>query len=99
VTPAALVPDIVSKLESDELCAPTVGIMVLRRARKETNAVVHDVVEEGRRAIVEMVELVYEIREKERESGNTLWCCVGGSSPSRRLRVLSSWYNGSMVVT
>jgi hypothetical protein len=50
VTPSALVPDMVSKLESvDELpeldvvvvCACT-GIIVLRRAREETNAVVHD---------------------------------------------------------
>jgi hypothetical protein len=72
VTPAALVPDIVSKLESDELCARTVGIIVLRRAREETNAVVHDAVEEGKRAIVEMVELVYEIRKNERETGDAL---------------------------
>ena len=67
VTPSALVPVIVSKLESvDELpeldvivvCART-GIIVLRRAREETNAVVHDAGEKGKRAIVEMVGLVY----------------------------------------
>lgn len=85
MTPAALVPDIVSKLESDELCARTVGIIVVRRAREETIAVVHDAVEEGKRAIIEMVELVYEIR-KEREMGDALWCCIGCSSPSRRLK-------------
>jgi hypothetical protein len=39
----------------------TEGIMVLKRARKETNAVVHDADNEGKRAIVEMEELVYEI--------------------------------------
>lgn len=58
VTPWALVPDIVSKLESVELCART-GIIVLRSAREETNAVVHDAGDKGKRAIVEMVELVY----------------------------------------
>jgi len=67
VTPSPLVPDMVSKPESvDELpgldvvvvCARA-GIIVLRRAREETNAVVHDAGDKGKRAIVEMVELVY----------------------------------------
>jgi hypothetical protein len=64
VTPSALVPDMVSvaelpELDVVELCARTEGIIVLRRAREETNAVVHDAGDKGKRAIVEMVELVY----------------------------------------
>jgi hypothetical protein len=54
VTPAPFVPCIVSA----ELCART-GIIALKRAKEEKNAVVHDVEKEGKRAIVEMVELVY----------------------------------------
>jgi hypothetical protein len=64
-----LVPCSVSKLESDEVdelpeldvvcvCARTEGIIVLSKAREETNAVVHDAGDKGKRAIVEMVELV-----------------------------------------
>jgi hypothetical protein len=41
------------------LCAWTEGIIVVRSAREETNAVVHDAEDKGKRAIVEMVELVY----------------------------------------
>ncbi len=64
MTPAALVPGIVSvaelpELEVVELCARTGCIIVLRSAREETNAVVHDAEDKGKRAIVEMVELVY----------------------------------------
>ena len=67
VTPSPLVPDSVSILEPVEelpvlvvvvVCART-GIIVVRRAREETNAVVHDAGDKGKRAIIEMVELVY----------------------------------------
>lgn len=57
VTPCPFVPCIVSKLE--ELSARAAGIIVLSRAREETNAVDHDADDnEGKRAIVEMELLV-----------------------------------------
>ena len=93
MTPAALVPDIVSKLESDELCARTVGIIVVRRAREETIAVVHDAVEEGKRAIIEMVELVYV--ERRRRNRATPSGIIWMLQPAREVRNTSScWVKG-----
>jgi hypothetical protein len=97
VTPSALVPCIVSKLESDEVdelpelevvwvCARTEGIIVLSRAREKTNAVVHDACDKRKRAIVEMVELVYEI-ERRRVGATPSGAAVGLVRPRRRLEI------------
>lgn len=69
MTPSALVPCIVSvaelpELDVVELCPRTGDIIVLSSAKEETNAVVHDVDDKGKRAIVEMVGLVYVERGK-----------------------------------
>ena len=62
VTPAALVPCMV--LSDEESCACAKGIKVLKRAKEEINAVAHDADDnEGKRAIVEMVVLVYRVVE------------------------------------
>lgn len=71
VTPAPFVPCIVSELE--ELCARVEGIIVLKRAREETNAVVHDADDnEGNRAIVEMVLLV-DVAERKDGRDDARW--------------------------
>ena len=101
VTPSALVPDMVSVAELPELdvvdvavlCAWTQGIIVVRSAREETNAVVHDAEDKGKRAIVEMVELVYveqRRRNRARPSG-IIWM----RQPAREVRNTSScWVEG-----
>jgi hypothetical protein len=63
------------ELDVVELCARTGGIIVLKRAREETNAVVHDAEDKGKRAIVEMVELVYVERRKRNRAtpSGVLW--------------------------
>ncbi len=63
------------------LCAWIEGIIVVRSAREETNAVVHDAGEKGKRAIVEMVELVYgEQRKRNRATPSDLRCYLDVSA-------------------
>jgi hypothetical protein len=100
VTPSALVTGIVSvdelpELEVVELCARTGDIIVLSRAREDTNAVVHDADDKGKRAIVEMVELVYvEGRKRDRERPSAVpWIF----QPEQEVENTSSWRGGRMV--
>jgi hypothetical protein len=69
-------------------CAWTEGIIVVRRAREETNAVVHDAGDKGKRAIVEMVELVYV--EQRRRNGATPSGVIWMLQPTREVRNTSS---------
>jgi hypothetical protein len=55
VTPSAFVPDIVRVS-----WAATVGIIVLKIARHETNVVAHEAGEEGNRAIAAVVIIIYD---------------------------------------
>jgi len=101
VTPSALVPDMVSVAELPELdvvdvavlCAWTQGIIVVRSAREETTAVVHDAEDKGKRAIVEMVELVYV--ERRRRNRATPSGIIWMLQPAREVRNTSScWVKG-----
>jgi hypothetical protein len=104
VTPSALVPCMVSVAELPELdivdvavlCAWTEGIIVVRRAREETNAVVHDAGDKGKRAIVEMVELVY-VEQRRRNRATPFWCYLDTSAHAGGSKYLELF--GGRVVT
>jgi hypothetical protein len=83
------------ELDVVELCARTEGIIVLKRAREETNAVVHDAEDKGKRAIVEMVELVYVERRKRNRAMPLVF--FGFFSPSRgsKFLELAQWKYGN----